>query len=108
MIMRTALKLGLILGVAVCAWTMLVHLLGGYTVRIMWGQFADIAVLILPMLAIIFALRERTASAGSLSFGDAIAVGLGVGVVSVPIAATFLWYSHHWLKPALGGLPRCV
>lgn len=97
--MRTAVKWGAILGAAIMGWTLIIHLLGFYTTRIGAGQRADIAATVLPVAAIVLALRERRAVQGSLSFAQALITALVVGLVSVPLTAGFLWWYHHYMNP---------
>ena len=96
--MRTAIKWGVILGIAVCVWTLIVHALGFYTTRIAAGLRADTAAIVLPVAAIVLALWERK-KLGPLSFGQALGTALVVGLVSVPISAGFLWWYHHHMNP---------
>jgi hypothetical protein len=96
--MRTAVKWGVILGAAVCVWTLLLHVLGFYTTNIRAGQTADLIALVLPIVAIVAALREKRAT-GSLTLKQAVATGLAVGLVSLPITAGFLWMYHHFINP---------
>ena len=96
--MRTAIKWGALLGAAVVLWTLVIHMLGFYTTRIAAGQRADVAAIVLPVAAIVLALRERKKQ-GSLSFGQALTTALVVGLVSFPITAGFLWWYHHYLNP---------
>jgi hypothetical protein len=97
--MRTAIKWGVFLGVAICVWTLIIHALGFYTTNIAAGQRADIVATILPIAAIVLALRERKKH-GPLSFGQALGSAVVVGLVSVPITAGFLWWYHHYMNPA--------
>ena len=96
--MRIAIKWGVILGVAVCAWTLVIHALGFYTKRIAAGQRADIVAAILPIAAIVLALRELRKQ-GPLSFKRAVGTALVVGIASVPITAGFMWWYHHHMNP---------
>ena len=96
--MRAAIKWGLILGAAVCIWTLVIHALGFYTTRIAAGQRADIVATILPIACIVLALRERKRLA-PLSFRQAVGTALVVGLVSAPITASFLWWYHHYINP---------
>jgi hypothetical protein len=96
--MKIAAKWGVILGLAVIVWTLLLHALGFYTTNVGAGQVADIMATVLPLAAIVAALRERRAM-GSLTLGQAVATGLGVGLVSLPITAGFLWAYHHFINP---------
>jgi hypothetical protein len=97
--MKIGIKWGVILGVAVCLWTLAIHAMGFYTTRIAAGQRADMVALILPILAIVLALLERRRTTGVLTLGQAVGTGLMVGLVSIPITAGFLWYYHHSMNP---------
>ena len=96
--MRTAIKWGALLGAAVVVWTLVIHMLGFYTTRIAAGQRADAVAIVLPIAAIVLALRERKKHE-SLSFRKALTTALVVGLVSVPISAGFLWWYHHYMNP---------
>jgi hypothetical protein len=96
--MNVAFKWGLLLGLAVVIWTLLLHLLGFYTTNIAAGQIADLVATVLPIVAIVAALRERRRT-GGLTLGQAVMTGLVVGLVSVPITASFLWVYHHVINP---------
>jgi hypothetical protein len=96
--MRIAVKWGVILGVAVCLWTLMLHVLGFYTTNIAAGLKADLVATVLPVGAIALAIRERL-RAGPLSFGQVVATAVVVGLISVPITAGFLWWYHHYMNP---------
>jgi len=97
--MRTDVKWGLILGVAVAVWTLALHLLGFYTTRIGAGLIADNVAIVLPIAAVTLALLERRRRTGSLTIGQAVLTGLVVGAVSAPISVGFLWIYHHFVNP---------
>ena len=98
--MKSAVKWGAILGAAVVVWILVVHSLGFYTTRLEAGQRADLLATVLPILAIVLALRERRTESGSpLSIQASIAAALVVGLVSVPITAGFLWWYHRYMNP---------
>ncbi|MBI3789714.1 MAG: DUF4199 domain-containing protein [Gemmatimonadetes bacterium] len=91
---------GAMLGVGVCAWTMVVHLLGWYSTDIAAGKKADQTALVLPVVALFLAIREtRRRQGGRLTIPQGIATGLVAGLASLPIAAPFLWAYHHWINP---------
>jgi hypothetical protein len=98
--MKTAVKWGVILGVAVIVWTLVIHALGFYTTRMDLGQKADVASLVLPVAAIVLALLERRRTlARPLTVKESLATGVVVGLVSAPITATFFWVYHHYVNP---------
>lgn len=98
--MRIAIRWGVALGVAICVWTMALHVLGFYTVRLAAGQIADVAAAVLPLAVIVLALRERRRSVGrGLRLVESAQTGLVIGIVSGPISAAFLWWYHHRVNP---------
>jgi hypothetical protein len=98
---RIALKWGVILGIAVCVWTLILHALGWYTVDLGKGQIADQVVTILPIAALFMAIRERARRhlQRAPSVGEALSTGLATGAVSLPITAGFLWVYHRVINP---------
>ena len=100
MLTRTAVKWGVILGVAVCVWTLGVHFLGWYTTNLRMGLVADQVALVMPVVTLFLAIREFGRRMGAVpTFRQAEAVGLLAGLVSVPISAGFLWAYHHYINP---------
>lgn len=99
--LRIPLKWGLILALAVCVWTLVVHALGYYTVDLQRGQYADIAATILPIAAIYLAIREQrdTSAPHRLTMGQGVGTGLLTGLTSGPLTAGFLWIYHHHINP---------
>jgi uncharacterized membrane protein YkvI len=98
---RIALKWGVLLGVAICVWGIVVHLLGFYTTRLEYAQPSDVAATILPIAAITAAIVDRRRRSASRAFRirDGIAAGVATGMVSAPIAATYYWVYHHVINP---------
>ena len=94
--------MGVLLGISVCVWTMIVHALGWYTTNLKWGQRADVAATVLPVLAIGLAIaeRRRVNARQTLTMVQGIGTGLLAGLVSIPITAAFLWFYHHVINPA--------
>jgi len=97
---RIALKWGVLLGVAVCVWTLGLHALGWYTTDLAKGKVADQVATILPVIAIGMAMFElRRSLGGRLPFGAGVGTGMLTGLVSAPISAGFLWMYHHYINP---------
>jgi hypothetical protein len=97
--MHVGIKWGVILGVAVVVWTLVVHFLGFYTTNLAAGQRADSAAAILPIATILLALRERKKISGRLTLQEALGTAMVVGITSVPITASFLWVYHNYMNP---------
>jgi uncharacterized protein DUF4199 len=98
---KVGVKWGIILGVTVCVWTLLLHVLGLYTTRLQLGQYADIVATVIPIVILFLAIRERRARnpGQTLTIGEGLATGVVTGLVSVPITAGFLWIYHHYINP---------
>jgi hypothetical protein len=98
--MRVGIIWGIILGAAVCVWTLAIHSLGFYTTRIQAGQYADIAVTVLPIATMWMALRQRRhLEKRPLRIWESLVTGIAVGGTSALITAGFLWWYHHFLNP---------
>lgn len=98
--LRTALRWGVVLGVLLCAWTLVVHALGFYTTDLASGQRADRLVVVLPILCVALALRTHARAGGALSFRDTLGVSVGVNAVSALLAVPFLWIYHRYVNPS--------
>lgn len=96
--MRIAAKWGLILGLAICIWTLALHALGFYTTRLGAGRVADIVATVLPLGAVALALRERSRTE-TLRFAQVMATALVVGLVSLVLTLPFFWWYHHVVNP---------
>jgi hypothetical protein len=97
---RIALKWGIGLGIAICIWTWIVHILGWYTTDLAKGLRADEVAIILPLFFLYMAISEysrRTDRAPKLL--QALGVGVLTGLFSVPISSWFLWIYHHHINP---------
>jgi len=97
--MRTEIKFGIIFGLGICAYTLIGHLLGFYTNNIRAGKYADVAIILLPIVVLFLAIREKRNLDGSLTLFRGIKTGLLVALVSFPISTAFLWLYHHHINP---------
>jgi Protein of unknown function (DUF4199) len=97
--MKTEIKFGLILGLGICAYTTLAHLLGFYTNNIQAGKYGDVVIILLPLAVLFLAIREKRMHSGSLAVLEGVKTGLSVALVSFSISTTFLWLYHHYINP---------
>jgi hypothetical protein len=97
--LKTEIKFGLILGLGICAYTMVAHVFGFYRDNIRAGKYGDMAVILLPIAVLFLALREKRSRSGSLSIFAGVRTGLAVAFLSFPISAAFLWIYHHYINP---------
>jgi hypothetical protein len=98
-VIRSALKWGLVLGVAVVVWTLALHAIGFYTTRIAYGLIADNVATILPLASVLAALLEYRRRSGAFTIREALLIGFLTGIVSAPISVGFLWVYHHYINP---------
>lgn len=97
--MKTEIKFGIILGLGICAYTMIAHLLGFYTNNIQAGKYGDAAIMLLPLVVLFLAIREKRNLKASLTLFQGIKTGLLVVLISFPISSSFLWIYHHYINP---------
>ncbi|HEX8638981.1 MAG TPA: DUF4199 domain-containing protein [Pyrinomonadaceae bacterium] len=97
--MKTEIKFGLILGLGICVYTTVAHLLGFYTNNIQAGKYGDAAIILLPLIVLFLAIREKRNLNASLTLFQGIKTGLLVVLVSFPISSSFLWIYHHHINP---------
>jgi hypothetical protein len=97
--MKTEIKFGLILGLGICAYTTVAHLLGFYTNNILAGKYGDAAIILLPLVVLFLAIREKRNLNASLTLLQGIKTGLLVALISFPISSSFLWIYHHYINP---------
>lgn len=98
--LRRAAKWGIILAVVLAAWTLSVHALGIYTVRLQYADLVDRLALIVPLGVLTLAiLEERRAHGGHLAFGRGLVTGTLAALVSAPLSTLFMYFYHHVLNP---------
>lgn len=97
--MKTEIKFGIILGLGICAYTLIAHFLGFYTNNIQAGKYGDIIIIILPIVVLFLAIREKRRIQGFLTLLGGIKTGLLTMLISYPISAAFLWIYHHYINP---------
>jgi hypothetical protein len=98
--MRLVAKYGVLLALAIMLWTLIVHLLGFYTVRIQYAAAVDQVALIIPVAILTKALlEERRRRAGRLPFLTGVLTGMAVAAISAPFTVIGLWAYHHFVNP---------
>ena len=97
--MKTELKYGLILGFGICVYTAIDHLLGFYSTNIEAGQYGDIAITLLPVVVLYFAIKEKRKALGHMTILQGLKTGELVALISFPISAIGLWIYHHYINP---------
>ncbi|MDX2262533.1 MAG: DUF4199 family protein [Gemmatimonadales bacterium] len=98
--LKSRVKWGIGLGVAMFGWTMGVHFLGFYTSRIEYASLVDRLALLLPFLAVFGALWQlRRDANGRFPIRAALLSGLVVGAVAAPFTIASLWFYHEFINP---------
>lgn len=98
--MKTEIKFGIILGLGICAYTLIAHFLGFYTNNIQAGKYGDTIIIILPIVVLFLAIREKRNVRGFLTLLGGIKTGLLTVLVSYPLSTAFLWIYHHYINPS--------
>ncbi len=96
---KIELKFGVFLGLGICVYTLIAHVLGFYTDNIQAGKYGDMVITLLPIVLIFLALKATLNRDGSLTFLKGVKIGLFVALVSFPISTAFLWIYHNFINP---------
>lgn len=97
---HTAAKWGVVLAVALAMWTLLVHVLGIYTVHLQYADLVDRVVLIVPLCVLTLAILEgRRAHDRRFGFGRGVATGTLAAAISAPLTTLFMYFYHHVINP---------
>lgn len=97
---RIAVKWGVLLTAALVVWTLVVHALGIYTVRLQYADGVDRVVLVIPGIVLTLAmLDQRRAQGGRLGLRRGLAVGTLVAAISAPLTTSFMIFYHSVINP---------
>ena len=97
-ILALILKYGAIMGLAFCAYTLLMWLTELDTTYLRYGQYLDMAVIALPVTVIFLALNKARHHF-RLKLLDRLAIAVGVGLVSYVLYHPFLYVYHEFINP---------
>lgn len=96
--MRTEVKYGIYLGIALCLYTILMWLTKLDTVYLHIGHYFDFAVILLPLTFTFLAIRQKAREI-NLTFPKIILCGLIVNFLSFLIHTPFLIVYHQFINP---------
>ena len=96
--MRTEVKYGIYLGIALCLYTIFMWLTKLDTTYLHIGHYFDIAVILLPLTFTFLAIRQKAREI-NLTFSKRILCGLIVNLLSFLIYTPFLTIYHHFINP---------
>lgn len=95
---KSTFKHGVIMGLGFCLYTTLMWLTKLDTTYLSFGQYLDIAIILLPIIIILWAIRQENNSY-NLSVIQRIGIAVFVGAVSYIIYEPFLYIYHHNINP---------
>ena len=95
---KTEVKYGIYLGIAMCLYTVFMWLTGLDTKYLSTGQYLDIAVIVLPIIFTFLAIWKKS-KITELTLSKRIRCGLIVNLVSFLIYKPFLVIYHHFINP---------
>ena len=95
---KSTLKQGIIMGFSFCLYTTLMWLTKLDTVYLSIGQYFDMAILILPILIILWAIKQEN-NLYTVTTVQKIIIAIFVGAVSYLIYDPFIYIYHNYINP---------
>jgi len=95
---KSTLKQGIIMGFSFCLYTTLMWLTTLDTVYLNIGQYFDMAILILPILIILWAIKQEN-NLYTVTTVQKIIIAIFVGAVSYLIYDPFIYIYHNYINP---------
>ncbi|WP_092895012.1 DUF4199 domain-containing protein [Algoriphagus aquimarinus] len=95
---KSTLKQGIIMGLAFCLYTTLMWLTKLDTTYLSIGQYVDMAIILLPIVMIFWAIKQETNSY-QVSIIQRIGIAIFVSAISYLIYNPFLYTYHHFINP---------
>lgn len=89
---------GVIMGLAFCYYTFFMWLTRLDTTYLNIGQYFDMAIIILPVLMILWAIKQENKKQKIVLF-KRISIAIFVGLISFIIYDPFLYVYHHFINP---------
>jgi hypothetical protein len=95
---KSTLKQGLIMGLGFCLYTTIMWLTKLDTTYLNIGQYLDMAIIVLPIVMIIWAIRQEN-NTYQVTIVQRIVIAIFVGTISYLIYDPFLYMYHHYINP---------
>jgi hypothetical protein len=89
---------GVVLGLSMCVYSAVMWLTRLDTTYLRYGQYLDMAVILVPITVISLAIRREN-SLRRVTLLQRIAIAIIVGAASTIIYDPFLWVYHHVINP---------
>ncbi|MDI9257906.1 DUF4199 domain-containing protein [Flavobacterium sedimenticola] len=97
-ILRITIKQGVIMGLCFCVYTITMWLTKLDSTYLRVGQYFDVAIILLPIIMIFWAIREAL-NLYQITVFQRIFVAIFVGAVSFLIYDPFLYLYHNYINP---------
>jgi len=95
---KLSFKQGIIMGLSFCTYTTIMWLTKLDTKYLRFGQYLDMAIIILPIIMIFLAIRKANNS-HQITISQRIVIAISVAIISYLIYAPFLYMYHHYINP---------
>ncbi len=95
---KSTVKQGIIMGLSFCLYTTVMWLTKLDAVYLNIGQYFDMAIIILPILMILWAIRQEN-NRYTVTIIQRIIIAIFVGAVSYLIYEPFLYTYHNYINP---------
>jgi Protein of unknown function (DUF4199) len=92
------LKFGILMGLGFCLYSTIMWLTKLDTTYLKYGQYLDMAIIILPLTIILLAIKKAN-STDKLKILERIGIAVLVGLISFLIYDPFLYVYHNYVNP---------
>ena len=97
---KTDIFYGMVCGAGMCCWVLLEYALGFHTTSLEIGQYSGYGAMILPVVVIFVAMRERQSAIGStLPVVDGISIGFRIALFSALLLSLFFYMYNTYINP---------
>ncbi len=97
-IFKSVLKQGVIMGIGFSLYTTIMWLTKLDTAYLSFGQYLDMAIIILPIVIILWAIGQEN-NAYQVTIVQRISIAIFVAAISYLIYDPFLYVYHHFINP---------
>jgi Protein of unknown function (DUF4199) len=96
--LKNTLKFGIIMGLGFCAYTIFMWATQLDSVYLNIGKYLDMAIILLPILVIYWAIKSKMQEQ-NINIFQRIIIAIFVGLISFLIYDPFLYVYHHFINP---------
>lgn len=96
--LKSNIKQGVFMGLAFCFYTTFIWLTNLDTIYLAYGQYLDIAIILLPISVIFWAINQEIKK-NNITIIQRISIAILVSLISFIIYNPFLYLYHHYINP---------